>query len=81
MSIPILGSLPNTIQASLMSLMITMREVKPGNVHTGIDQLFEGGDVPTGGAHGADNFGFTGGHIGGFGDTLEGDVGAAEFGA
>ena len=74
MSILILGSLPNPIETSLVSLMITVTEVKSGHVHTGIDQVLESGNVPTGGAHGTDDFGFTGGNIGGFFDTVEGDV-------
>lgn len=81
MSILILGSLPNSIQACLMPLMITMTKVKPGHIHTSINQLLEGRNIPAGRAHGTDNFGFTGGDIGCFFDTLEGDVGAAEFGA
>ena len=81
MSILVLGSLSNTIQARLMSFVVTMTEIKPSNVHTSIDQLLEGGNVPTGRAHGADDLGFTGGYIGGFCDTLESNVGAAEFGA
>ena len=81
MGILILGSLPNTVQARLVSLMITMTEVKPGNVHAGIDQLLKGGNIPACGPHGTDDFGFTSGDIGSFCDTFEGDVGAAEFGA
>ena len=61
--------------------MITVTEVKPGNIHTGVDQLFEGRDVPACGPHGTDDFGLTSGDIGSFCDTFEGDVGATEFGA
>jgi hypothetical protein len=81
MGILVLGRLSHTVQASLVSLMIAMRKVKPRYVHTGINQFFESGNIPASGSHGTDNLGFTGGYIRSFFDTLEGDVGAAEFGA
>lgn len=74
MLILVLGRLPQPIQASLVSLVITVREVEPSDVHAGIDEALEGGDVPTSGPKGANYLRLSGAHITGRLDTGEGNV-------
>ena len=77
----ILGSFSHAIQAGLVSLVITVTEVESSNVHTGIDEGLDGGDIPTGGSHGTDNLGLAVRHIRRGCDSGKSDVGTTEFGA
>ena len=80
-SILIPGSLSDTIQARLMSLMITMTKVKPSHIHTSINQFLESGNIPASRTHCTDDLRFPSRDIGDFFHTLESDVGAAKLGA
>jgi hypothetical protein len=79
MSILILGRLPNTVKACLVTLMIAMAEVEPSNIHSSIDELLDGGNVPTGWTHGADDFRLALADITGSLDTSKGDIRSAEL--
>ena len=74
MPILILGRLPQTIQACLVSFMIAMGEVESSDVHAGLDKSLKGGHIPTGGSEGADDFRLAGGHIRGRLDGGKGDI-------
>jgi hypothetical protein len=59
--------------------MITVTEVKPGNVHTSVDKALKSRNIPTGGTEGTDDLGFTVGHITRSLDAVKGNVRAAEL--
>lgn len=75
------GGLPKTVEAGLVSLVISVGEVEPSHRHAGIDQFLEGGDIPTGRAQGANDLSVAGLDLGGGRDGVEGDVATAKFGS
>lgn len=77
----ILRRLPQTVQASLVPLVIAVGEVEPSDVHAGLDEPLEGGYIPTGRPEGADDLRLAGRHIRGGLDGGEGDVRSTQFGS
>lgn len=75
------GGLPKTVEASLVSLVISVGEVEPCHRHAGIDQFLEGGHIPTGWTQGAHDLSVAGLDLGGGRDGVEGDVSTAKFGS
>ena len=75
------GGLPKTVEAGLVSLVISVGEVEPSHRHAGIDQFLERGDIPTGRAEGTNDFGVAILDLGGGRDGVEGDVATAKFGS
>lgn len=60
--------------------VIAVAEVEAGNVHTGIDELLELGDLPAGRTDGTNDFGATVERGGGLLDGLELDEAAGQGG-
>ena len=81
MSVLVLGSLPQTIKACLVSFMVTVTEVETSNIHTSLDQLFQLGNFPASGSESTDDFGLTAGNISGRLDTVKSDVRSTQFGS
>lgn len=75
------GGLAKTVEAGLVSLVISVGEVESSDGHAGIDELFEGGDIPTGRAESADDLGVAVLDLGGGRDGVKGDVATAKFGS
>jgi len=75
------GRLPETVEAGLVSLVISVGEVEPSDRHAGIDELFQGGDIPTGRAESTNDLGMTVLDLGGGRNGVEGDVPTAKFGS
>jgi hypothetical protein len=48
---------PAWLQCTNARTVVAMTEVEAGNVHTSVDELLELGDLPTGGANGANDLG------------------------
>ena len=75
------GGLPKTVEAGLVSLVISVGEVEPSHRHAGIDQFLEGGDIPTGRAQGAHDLRVAGHPRGGGLFGVGGDVSTPKFGS
>jgi hypothetical protein len=75
------SGLAETIQASLVALVVAVREVESGDTHSFIDQILQSWDIPTSRTQSANNFGLSTGTFGLGHDRLQGDVGSSELGA
>ena len=75
------GGLAKTVKAGLVSLVISVGEVEASDGHAGIDELFQGGDIPAGRTESADNLGMAVLDLGGGRDGVEGDVATTKFGS
>jgi len=62
-------TLSETIKTSLMSTMVSMREVETSNTHSTFDKLLKLVNFPTSRSKSTNDFGFTVGHIS-LGDDL-----------
>ena len=77
----VLDGLTKTIQAGLVSFMVTMRKVETSNAKSSIDELLQLSDFPTGGAEGTHNLGLTLGRVGLAQNRVQGNVGSTKFGS
>uniref|UniRef100_A0A7S2E8C8 Uncharacterized protein n=2 Tax=Trieres chinensis TaxID=1514140 RepID=A0A7S2E8C8_TRICV len=76
----VLRRLPQSIQARLVPLVISVAEVEPRDVHPGVYETFQLRHLPARGSEGADYLGPTIHEFGGPFDGVDGDETAGEEG-